>query len=290
MKKERNIIALVIGISGAVVFLISIIMLMYGQELDNMINVIGIRVVAIFIAFAAFLSSMLFSLLILLHNKTAFKINEDTNQRAALFRELQFASDNYSIIDFMDRMLIYEESSWYVDRLLNNKNMNFHMMEKGLDSNDVYENSDDFTFLSIKIPFKILEGKHISSITFDKLRFERDRTEFEFFPSKDRTESRAFILFNEQTRRNNVIINLILKKQSTFYNKEKVNRFTKIKIYMNVTSLLGVVVKGNSELYFTNPEQIEGDGSNTYHINSSNFILTEMPRIVNKQMEVTIPK
>lgn len=48
---------------------------------------------------------------------------------------------------------------------------------------------------------------------------------------------------------------------------------------MNIKSLLGVKVKGNSELYFTNPEQIEGDHTNTYSIHSSNFLITEQPKI-----------
>jgi hypothetical protein len=71
-----------------------------------------------------------------------------------------------------------------------------------------------------------------------------------------------------------------MKKNSVFYNPNQINNFTKIKIYINITSLLGVKVKGNSELYFTNPEQIEGDGTNTYRINSANFTLTEMPKIM----------
>jgi hypothetical protein len=282
MKKERNIILLVIGISGTIVFLITLMMLFFGDTLELAFNVIGIRVAAVFVAFAAFLSSMLFSLLILLHNKTTVKINDDTNKRAELFRELQFASANYSIIDFMDRMLIYEESSRYVDRLINKKNLIFHMIESNINSNDIFNQSDAYAFLSIKIPFKILEGKIVSSITFDKLRFERDGVNFEFMPPENETESRAYILYNEQTKRNNVIINLIMKKDSLFYKKDSINIFSKIKIYMNVTSLLGVKVEGNSELYFTNPEQLEGDGSNTYHINSSNFILTAMPKIINR--------
>jgi hypothetical protein len=282
MKKERNLILMVIGISGTVVFLITLTMLFFGDELEQLFNVIGIRVAAVFVAFAAFLSSMLFSLLILLHNKTTVKINDDTNKRAELFRELQFASSNYSIIDFMDRMLIYEESSRYVDRLINKKNLIFHMLESGIHANDIFATRYDYLFFSIKIPFKIIEGKIVSSITFDKLRFERDGVNFEFMPPEQETESRAYILYNEQTKRNNVIINLVMKKDSQFYKKDKINIFSKIKIYMNVTSLLGVKVEGNSELYFTNPEQIEGDGSNTYHINSSNFILTDMPKIIKR--------
>lgn len=282
IKKERNIILIIIGASGFVVFSLSLLMLFFGDELDQTFNVIGIRVAAIFIAFAAFLSSMLFSLLILLHNRTAVRMNDDTNKRAELFREQQFASTNYSIIDFMDRMLIYAESDRYIGNVLNRKNMNFHMIESGHDANDVYNSPSQYTFVSIRIPFKILEGKLVSSITFDKLRFEREGVNFEFLPPEHHVESRAFILYNEQTKRNNVIINLIMNKDSHFYKPELVNFFTKIKIYINITSLLSVKVKGNSELYFTNPEQIEGDGTNTYRINSSNFMITELPKIVSK--------
>jgi hypothetical protein len=283
MKKDRNIILLVIGVSGTIVFLITLLMLFFGDELEVAFNVIGIRVAAVFVAFAAFLSSMLFSLLILMHNRTTVKINDDTNRRAELFRELQFASSNYSIIDFMDRMLIYQESSRYVDRMIHKQNLIFHMLQSGIKSDDIFQNADAYSYLSIKIPFKIIEGKLISSITFDKLRFEREGINFEFLPPEGELESRAYILYNEQTKRNNVIINLVMRKESSFYKKEIINTFSKIKIYMNVTSLLGVKVEGNSELYFTNPEQIEGDGSNTYHINSSNFILTELPKIVHSK-------
>ena len=283
LKKETRLIALVIGVAGFIVFVLSLIMLFYGDELDALFNVIGIRVVAIFIAFASFLTSMLFSLLILQHNKTTVRINDDTNRRAELFRELQFASANYSIIDFIDRMLIYQESERYINRLVEQKSMMFHMLEKGIDQMDVYMNPTNYQFLSIRIPFRVIEGKIVSSITFDKLRFERDLIDYEFYPPKEYKESRAFLLYNERTKRNNVIINLIMKNDSLFYNPKEVNIFTKIKIYMNIKSLLGVTVKGNSELYFTNPEQIEGDNTNTYSIHSSNFLITEQPKISTHQ-------
>ena len=48
---------------------------------------------------------------------------------------------------------------------------------------------------------------------------------------------------------------------------------------MGITSILGVTIRGTSELYFTNPTQIEGAGSSTYKINSSNFRLTQQPLI-----------
>jgi hypothetical protein len=280
MKLERRIIITVIGVAGSVVFLMATLMLILGDELDMMFNVIGIRVATLFVAFASFLSSMLFSLLILLHNRTVVKYNDDTNKRAELFREQQFASSNYSIIEFMDRMLIYEESSRYVDRMIQRRSMIFHMIEEGLEETDIFNHPEDYKFISVKIPFRVIEGKIISSITFDKLRFERNGINYEFITPPSEHESRAFLLYNEHTKRNNVIINLILKKESIFYNPSQINVFSKIKIYINITSLLGVKVKGNSELYFTNPEQIEGDGSNTYRINSANFTLTDMPRIV----------
>ena len=280
MKKEQKIIFIVIGISGTIVLLLSLIMLFMGDQLEVLFNVIGIRVVAIFIAFATFLSSMLFSLLILMHNKTTVKINDDTNKRAELFRELQFASSNYSIIDFIDRMLIYPESDRYIEKFLTQKSTMFHMLEKGLDKSDVFNHPENYQFLTIRIPFRVIEGKIVATITFDKLRFEREGVDYEFYPPDHGTESRAFLLYNERTKRNNTIINLVMSKESSFYHFDEVNQFTKIKIYVNITSLLGVKVKGNSELYFTNPEQIEGDNSNTYAIHSSNFLITEQPKIV----------
>jgi hypothetical protein len=282
MKSGKNVIIYVMGIAGSAVFLLAVLMLMYGDELDQMFNVIGIRVATVFVAFASFLSSMLFSLLILLHNRTVVKINDDTNRRAELFREQQFASSNYSIIEFMDRMLIYAESGRYVERLVQRRSMIFHMIEEDLKEEDIYSHPENYRFVSVKIPFRVIEGKIISSITFDKLRFERNGVNYEFITPPSEHESRAFLLYNEHTKRNNVIINLIIKNNSVFYDSSAINIFSKIKIYINITSLLNVKVKGNSELYFTNPEQIEGDGTNTYRINSANFTLTEMPRIVSK--------
>ena len=174
---------------------------------------------------------------------------------------------------------MYAESSRYIDRLVQRKSMMFHMIESGINEPDIYENTENYRFVSIKIPFRVIEGKSVSSIKFDKLRFERTGSNFEFVTPKSETGTRAFLLYNEHTKRNNVIVNIIIKKDSVFYDSDQINVFSKIKIYMNITSLLGVKVKGNTELYFTNPEQIEGDGTNTYRINSANFTLTEMPSI-----------
>lgn len=280
MRNNKTTIITVIGIAGSIVFFIAFTMLIIGDYLEQTFNVIGIRIATLFVAFASFLSSMLFSLLILLHNKTVVQFNDDTNRRAELFREQQFASSNYSIIEFMDRMLIYEESPRYVDRMITRKNMIFHMIMSDIKSEDIYANPSNYRFISLKIPFRVIEGKIVSSITFDKLRFERNGINYEFITPPSEHESRAFLLYNEHTKRNNVIINLIYAIDNDFYKPSIINEFTKIKLYINITSLLGVLVKGNIELYFTNPEQLEGDGTNTYRINSANFTLTEMPRVI----------
>ncbi|MDD4469348.1 MAG: hypothetical protein PHR29_05360 [Acholeplasmataceae bacterium] len=278
MKKSNKLIFVLIIMTGLIVFLISLVLLYAGDELDQLFNVIGIRVVALFLSFVSFLSSILFSLLILLHNKTTVKINDDTNKRAELFRELSFASSNYSIIDFIDRMLLYNESERYIERFIEKKSSTFHVFEDGIDVKDVFNNPNQYSFISMKIPFRVVEGKMVSMITFDKLRFERDERDYIFY-SENKEEARAFILYNERTKRNNMIINLVMPKESKFYNSAEINRYSKIKIYINIYSLLGVKIKGNSELYFTNPKQIEGDNTNTYAINSSNFLITEGPKI-----------
>lgn len=278
MKKSNKLIFVLIIMTGLIVFLVSLVFLYAGDELDQLFNVIGIRVVALFLSFVSFLSSILFSLLILLHNKTTVKINDDTNKRAELFRELSFASSNYSIIDFIDRMLLYNESERYIERFIEKKSSTFHVFEDGIDVKDVFNNPNQYSFISMKIPFRVVEGKMVSMITFDKLRFERDERDYIFY-SENKEEARAFILYNERTKRNNMIINLVMPKGSKFYNSAEINRYSKIKIYINIYSLLGVKIKGNSELYFTNPKQIEGDNTNTYAINSSNFLITEGPKI-----------
>jgi hypothetical protein len=274
--KNSKILTVMLLIS-TIVFLSTFFLLLLGDTLEQNFNVIGIRIATVFVAFAAFCSSTLFSLLILAHNKTVSKINDDNNRRAELFREQQFASTNYSIIEFMDRMLIYDESNRYVDRFIRKRNMAFHMIEPQTSEEDIYSNPIQYSFISIKIPFRVVEGKMVSSISFSKLKFERNDENYEFFTPPSLDESRVFLLYNEHTKRNNIIINLITRNDSLFFKKNDINIFTKIKIYIQVTSLLGVRVKGISELYFTNPEQIEGDGMNTYRINSSNFTLTSMP-------------
>lgn len=116
MKRKQLIIFSVVITFSVLILILSILSLVFDEYLAARIDVIGIRIAAIIIAFASFGSSTLFSLLILHHNTTVSQINDDLNKRAELFRELQFTSSNYSIIEFMDRMLIYNESERYVER------------------------------------------------------------------------------------------------------------------------------------------------------------------------------
>lgn len=269
----------IIVIVSFIVFLLTLIALILDDLLAATIDVIGIRIAMLIVAFASFGSSTLFSMLILYHNKTVVAINQDLNNRAELFRELQFSSSNYSVIEFMDRMIIYVESSRYVDRYIKDGSFLFHMIEKNLNAANILKNPDDYLYFSMKIPFQVIEGKLVSKIMVKEVYFERGVTRFFFSPETGNGESRAYLLFNEQTQRNNVIMNLIVSKESLFFDPKAINSFSKFKMRLSITSLLGVKIDGMSELYFTNPQQLEGDLTNTYKINSSNFIIQGMPYI-----------
>lgn len=275
MPNSKKLLKIMLG-TVIVVFFLSILSLIIGETLAVHVDVIGIRIAVLIVAFASFISSAFFSYLVYTHNKTVSKINDDTNRRGELFRELQFASSNYSIIEFTDRMLIYKESQRYVNKFLKDHMFGFHMIEKTEKKQEITE--EHYDFYSIRIPFKVVEGKLTSGIKLHQIKFERDQKSYFFFPHNGHDEVQAYILYNEVSKRKNLIINLVVDKSNDFFNQD-VNIFSKIKLYIKVTSLLGVNVKGVSELYFTNPTQTEGDGLHTYKINSSNFILTEKPTV-----------
>jgi hypothetical protein len=279
MRNNKFEVLLILIMVSALVFIISFFSLIYGDQLETMFNVIGIRIATLIVAYASFGSTSTFSYLIYIHNRTARKANDDANKRAELFRELQFASTNYSIIEFFDRMLIYNESPRYIERFTSKKSTLFHMMDENLSLNDIIDNPSKYYFITLRIPFKLLEGKVVADIAFETMKFERNGLSYRFIPLESQKDAQSFILYNEFTHRNNTIMNVIFSKESVFFNPEQLNDFSKIKIRIKVTSLLGVVVKGISELYFTNPEKRELDGSFSYKINSSNFKLTEMPKI-----------
>lgn len=284
MKNKKSVLPISILIASIFILIFSLIALVLSYDLAQIIDVIGIRIAALVIAFASFGSSSFFSYIIYTHNRTVSQINDDLNRRAELFRELQFASSNYTIIEFMDRMLIYDESSRYVERFLQRRKLDFHMIDSKITLKDVLENVSDYQFISIRIPFRVIEGKVVANIELDKLSFDRENTRFEFVSVDSSPATQAFILYNELTKRNNLIMNLIVKKSDRFFVSNQINVFSKIKVSLGITSLLSVKVKGINELYFTNPEQIEGDGTNTYKIVSSNFTLTDFPKIEHNRL------
>jgi hypothetical protein len=267
------------------VFSVATLALFLGDFLAATFDVIGIRIATLFVAFASFCSTSTFSFLVYLHNRTVSEINDDANRRAELFRELQFTSSNYSIIEFKDSMSLYSESHRYIGKYIRKENLRYHMVLSDIVVDELIANPTDYVFLTLKVPFVIVEGKTIAKVAFDKMRFDRADKSYYFTSPEESGETDAFVLYNENTKKNNAIINLVLDKNSDFFDKDKVNLFSKIKMFISITSLLGVEVGGITELYFTNPEMRELDGANIYQINSSNFKLLVGPKIVEKKVD-----
>lgn len=261
------------------ILLLALLSLLYGDDLARNINVIGIRIATLLVAFAAFCSTTAFSYLIYEHNRTVLRANDDANRRNELFRELQFVSANYSIIELMDRMLIYTESSRYIGRFIRNRSMMFHMLLEGLEEEHIYSNPEAYDFISLKTPFRVAEGKMVGGISIETVRFERNEQVFRFLHAPSDKVTQAFLLYNDKTKRRNMIFNVVVPKSSDFFHPDKVNLFSKIKLKLKLTSILGVCSYGVSELFFTNPTQNEGDGTNSYEINSSYFKVTRLPEL-----------
>lgn len=278
MKKYETRLAIILLIVSICVLSLSVLFLILGDELAIMFDVIGIRIAALFISFAAFCSTSAFSYLIYRHNKTISRVNDDINKRAESFRELQFVSSNYSIIEFKDRMLMYPESDRYINKYIKQHNMDYHLFASDINYYDVIANPENYDFITLKIPFEVVEGKVVANIKINKLRFERDGVNYYFASNDDSKESIAFILYDEYAKQKNMIVNLVVAKHSDFYNYNQINNFSKLKIYIKITSLLGVEVKGVSELYFTIPEDTNL-GINIYLINAFYFRLSDMPVI-----------
>ena len=244
------------------------------------------RTISIVISFAAFAVSSLFSFSILSHNAVTRDMNEEmkkssneVNARGESFRTLQYISSNYSVVDFVDFMLLYEEPDRYTSILRNSKNFQFYLREDDVDIMDVVENFDDYRFITVKIPIKIIEGKTISKIRFTRFKFVKEGTSHLFVACAGNNNS--LIIHNENDHRDEVIVNLIMKNDSAFYPVGEVVNFLKIKISLTMQSLLGVSVKGWIELYFTNPLKLEEGGGNKYKINSSQFEVSGLPVLQN---------
>jgi hypothetical protein len=154
------------------------------------------------------------------------------------------------------------------------------MLLSTISIDEIKSNPDNYLFLSIKIPFYVIEGKSVSQILIKSIKFERDSTQYIFLSPTE--TSNAYVLYNEITKRNNAIMNVIVPKSHDFFNSTNDNNFSKIKMELSIISFLGVEIKGEIELFFTNRGHIEGPDSNAYQINSSNFTMTQAPKISNK--------
>src|SRR5690554_6971320 len=119
MKQNKSFKFLIISL--LIVFVLAFVALIFAEWLEAKVAVVGIRISVLIVTFASFGASTLFSMMVYNHNRTVSKINDDLNERAELFRELQFASSNYSIIEFMDRMLITPESERYMPKFYNKR-------------------------------------------------------------------------------------------------------------------------------------------------------------------------
>jgi len=243
------------------------------------------QLLSVITAFSAFVMQSLFSFSVLKHNAIIREVNdelkknnEENNLRNEEFRTLQFISSNYTVVDFVDYMLLYSEFESYTNRLKETKDLTFYLKEQNIDTKDIFENFDQYNFVSLKIPFKIVEGKTIGKIRFSNFRFNKGERVFRFVSCKG--SSHGLILHNENDHRSEVVVNFIYKKSSDFFVTDELNLFTKIKINLTMQSLLGVMVAGATELYFTNPLKLDKDGANKYKINSSHFEVIGMPTLV----------
>lgn len=241
--------------------------------------------IALILSFSTFIMTGFFSFVIFNHNKTMLDISEQNKRRSEEadirgeeFRKLQFVSANYSVIGFLDNMLLYEQYSQYTEKTRETKNFKHYLRESGVDLNDVVQNFDDYVFLSVKIPFKLEEGKSTAAIRFSRFKFSKEGKDFRFVPCTGGMN--ALILHDEEDAYQVVAINLIVKKDSDFYTSQDVVPFRKIKLNLTMYSLLGVAVSGWTELYFTNPKKLEKNGANQYKINSSQFKISGVPELL----------
>ena len=286
-KKEQvlNLRALVI-LWGAVFALLVVVFVAVQFLPEGFVNSATFPLVGAVTAFAAFAVQALFSFTIIKYNAVNREFNEElklqntaADARAEQLSTLQFISANYTVVDFVDYMLIYAEPERYVNIVKKAKDFSLYMREYNIDESDVTENFSDYKFVTVKIPIAIIEGKSINKIRFSRFKFTKEDGDHRFVPCGTFTDS--LILYSETDKRQEIVVNLVMRKSSEFFKAGAVIPFLKIKIGLSMCSLLGVEVKGNIELYFTNPEKLEASGANKYRIISSHFEVSGFPRLLN---------
>ncbi|MCL2255789.1 MAG: hypothetical protein FWC11_02905 [Firmicutes bacterium] len=247
----------------------------------------SLQLIALITSFAAFVVQSVFTFAILNYNSIMRQtmeenrqIADDVNERSEEFRELQFASSNYTVIDFVDYMTLYAESSRYTKKLKKDLDFTHYMKNENIELDEIKENFDEFAFTSVRIPIKIIDGKTISKVKFSRVKFTEDEKENIFLPCGGICDS--LILFNEKDHRSEIVINLITRKDDRFFNQDVTSPFLKVKMKTVMQSLLGVAVTGEHELYFSNEKK--NKDHHKYEINSTHFEVSEMPKLVIKGM------
>ena len=243
----------------------------------EMIQTPTARLLANVIALGAMIQSAIFSLLLIRQAEANKKNSDDVTARSEEFRNFQFIVSNRATVEFYAHMSISRESPRYVQRLKDHLDFKFYMRHNGVDFDDVLTNFDKYSFLTVKLPFKMVVGDEIGTIKFVNFLLDKEDQTHTFVPCCD--DFQGLILWNETKQRRELSVNLILPKGSGFYNENTVTPFTKIKIFLSMHSTLGVVVKGWTELYFTNPQKRDNDGSNKYTISSSQFKISGLPEL-----------
>ncbi|MCL2846654.1 MAG: hypothetical protein FWE38_03100 [Firmicutes bacterium] len=243
----------------------------------EMIQTPTARLIANVLALGVMIQSAIFSLLLIRQSEVNRKNSDDINARAEAFRNFQFVASNRTIIEFHDYMLMFRTSERYTERLKQRMDFKFFMRHNGINMDDVRADISAYSILTVKFPMKVIVGDVIGAVKFINFRLDKEDGIHNFVPCCD--DFQGLILWNEEKQRQEITVNLILPKGSGFYNEQTITPFHKIRIFLSMHSLMGVVVKGWTELYFTNPQKRERDGANKYMISSSQFKISGLPEL-----------
>ncbi|MDR0976061.1 MAG: hypothetical protein LBM01_03855 [Christensenellaceae bacterium] len=282
-KRKRNLLvrtssddgAPVVDIKGLVfiwiiVGIIALAVFIYTDLFRTKNNGDALDAAAIIVSFAAFIMQSLFSIGVLLHNSALRKSTLS-----------QFVSNNYTVVDFVESMTMGAESSRYTERLAKDRSLRNYMKEEDIvNTDDILRNMNDYYFSTLRIPFKIAEGKSVNALKFMALKFVRENGDHHYFiPCAQTSIGNTVILFNDKTKLQEVVINLVQKKSDDDFDSARVIPFSRIEISLGMTSLLGVTTNGRIELYFDNPKRLDDNGANNYKIFSSQFRALGMPKL-----------
>lgn len=284
MKKEKGALSFKFGtliISWVCMVLITVGVFVFSQlSSSDVIKPPTFQILSNILALASFIMTSFFSYLLVKHtdnvNNQNRKNNDEINARSESFRTLQFIASNYAVVDFVDRMLIYEVYKNYTKELKKTKNFKFYMREEHIALEDITKNFDNYVFLTVRIPIQAFSGGgSVASITFSNFHFHKEDVKHKFVPCSD--ERNSLVLYNKEEQRSEVVVNLVAEKQ--FWSSDTVNPFDKIQFNHTMNSLLGVQTSGWTEIYFVNPQKLEKDGANKYTINSSQFEISGLPKL-----------